>query len=566
MSVIESVDKGKGSRMQLNKSLSNTAQWVKLNVGGTCFMTTKTTLCRDPNSFLCRLCSEESDLISDMDETGAYMIDRDPTYFSPILNYLRHGKLVLNKNLAEEGVLEEAEFYNITELINIVKERILQRDKKLCSEQVKKHTYRVLQCHEDELTWMISTMSDEWKFEQLVNIGSKYNYGNYDQAEFLCVVSREEGIADSPKTESTDKAKDRSSLLHSVRVDVCVDFWRIPGGIKKATSGSIFYGNACCALWMFIKLAKKWPKLMQDWRSVEISMRRFGAPRLGWKSTTLAVVLLVFAFTEHGLHNWLNTRPGGKDDIASMSLIDNDDNGSLILIDQSATLTGYLERFSLKTHWYLYDDYDSYNPVKGFLVMWLSLTATFLWNFTDLFIMLVSSALAAQFKKLTKSMHSVRGQMLTTSQWQEYRETYTSLTHLVKKIDDHINVIVALSIGSNIYFICAQLITEIDSIKHSYFRTLFYMYSFMFLVFRTTAVVMQASAINDESKKIVPEIFMCPTHSYSIETQRFLQEVTSDYVALTGLKMFSITRNFLLGVAGAVLTYEIVLIQLQNTN
>lgn len=66
MSVIEDVDKGKGSRMQLNKSLSNTAQWVKLNVGGTCFLTTKTTLCRDPNSFLCRLCSEESDLISDM--------------------------------------------------------------------------------------------------------------------------------------------------------------------------------------------------------------------------------------------------------------------------------------------------------------------------------------------------------------------------------------------------------------------------------------------------------------------------------------------------------------------
>ncbi|XP_053308705.1 BTB/POZ domain-containing protein KCTD2 isoform X2 [Spea bombifrons] len=124
------------------------------------------------------------------DETGAYLIDRDPTYFGPILNYLRHGKLILDKELAEEGVLEEAEFYNIASLVRLVKERIRDNENRTSQGPVK-HVYRVLQCQEEELTQMVSTMSDGWKFEQLISIGSSYNYGNEDQAEFLCVVSRE---------------------------------------------------------------------------------------------------------------------------------------------------------------------------------------------------------------------------------------------------------------------------------------------------------------------------------------------------------------------------------------
>ncbi|XP_078521066.1 BTB/POZ domain-containing protein KCTD5 isoform X1 [Lissotriton helveticus] len=176
-----------GDRGPLPGSVS---KWVRLNVGGTYFLTTRQTLCRDPKSFLYRLCQADPDLDSDKDETGAYLIDRDATYFGPVLNYLRHGKLVINKDLAEEGVLEEAEFYNITSLIKLVKDRIRERDCKTSQVPVK-HVYRVLQCQEEELTQMVSTMSDGWKFEQLVSIGSPYGYGRDHQSEFLLIVSRE---------------------------------------------------------------------------------------------------------------------------------------------------------------------------------------------------------------------------------------------------------------------------------------------------------------------------------------------------------------------------------------
>ena len=73
-----------------------------------------------------------------------------------------------------------------------------------------KRVYRVLQCHEDELTQMISTLSDGWKFEQLINVGSSYTYGSDDHAEFLCVVSRSSPVrvdGRDVQAEPTDRGK-----------------------------------------------------------------------------------------------------------------------------------------------------------------------------------------------------------------------------------------------------------------------------------------------------------------------------------------------------------------------
>ena len=49
---------------------------------------------------------------------------------------------------------------------------------------------------------------------KLVNIGSSYNYGTEDHAEFLCVVSKEcPNILNGHETEPTDRAKVCQPLL-----------------------------------------------------------------------------------------------------------------------------------------------------------------------------------------------------------------------------------------------------------------------------------------------------------------------------------------------------------------
>lgn len=114
----------------------DTKKWISLNVGGTLFQTNRSTLTKGTpqNSPLHRISTNSTNIDFDRDDKGAYLIDRDPSYFQPILNYLRHGQLILNNNISEEGVLLEAQFFNIPDLVNKIKEKIhMKKMDSLCA-------------------------------------------------------------------------------------------------------------------------------------------------------------------------------------------------------------------------------------------------------------------------------------------------------------------------------------------------------------------------------------------------------------------------------------------------
>ncbi|KAG5322760.1 GR64E protein, partial [Pseudoatta argentina] len=130
-----------------------------------------------------------------------------------------------------------------------------------------------------------------------------------------------------------------------------------------------------------------------------------------------------------------------------------------------------------------------YNLALGIFIFIVSKLATFTWNFTDVFIAMVATGLAERYKTLYKYVISSISKHRLID-WSELREDYAVLSFMVKKVDNDISPIIFLSFVNNLYFICLQLLNGLS----------------------------------------------------------LLHLLSTDNITLTGMRFFSITRNFLLAV------------------
>nr|APC94254.1 gustatory receptor 7 [Pyrrhalta maculicollis] len=144
--------------------------------------------------------------------------------------------------------------------------------------------------------------------------------------------------------------------------------------------------------------------------------------------------------------------------------------------------------------------------------------------------------------------------------WREIRQDYHKLYILCKKMDKHISFLVLISYMHNIFFLCIQLYNSLRERK-GVAESTYFVFSFSFLVSRIIAVSMYGAWLHDEARKPMEYLYNVPTEYYCTEISRLIDQMYTSPVGITGSGFFIVTRNFLLQMAGTIVTFELMLFQ-----
>nr|WCC57714.1 gustatory receptor 6 [Papilio dardanus] len=322
--------------------------------------------------------------------------------------------------------------------------------------------------------------------------------------------------------------------------------------VTARLAGATLYANAVLSLILTWRISSSWEKIANYWIIIEQKSRIPKDEYLDKKMIAVELFFIIFGLAEH-----------------TMSI--------LAVIGLDCPPSHLLKRYILVSHGFLLQPYDYSVPVAILLIV-ISTVATILWNFQDLLLVLISLGLASRYrrinsyvanycaknKKETVSKNSSTVEIFT---WRKIREAYVKQATLVRKVNDTVGALILLSNSCNFYFTCLQLFLGItQGMTDTGLTQMYYLSSFIWLCLRTTLVVLSAADVNVSSKGALPHIFEYPTEDYNLEIERLQYQLSKDYVALSGMGFFFLTKSLLLQMVGAVVTYELVLIQFDDAD
>ncbi|XP_031336347.1 gustatory receptor for sugar taste 64f-like [Photinus pyralis] len=141
--------------------------------------------------------------------------------------------------------------------------------------------------------------------------------------------------------------------------------------------------------------------------------------------------------------------------------------------------------------------------------------------------------------------------------WKKIRDDYDSVCRLCSLVDGYISNLLLLSFSNNVFVILVQLQDGggFDTSR------VYFIYSFLFLIFRTTAVSLYAASVNEEGRAAMKILFCVSSEAYNVEVERLLYKIHIDPPIFTGKRLFYLKKPLILNIAVAIVAYELVLIQ-----
>ncbi|KAH8298652.1 hypothetical protein KR018_008564 [Drosophila ironensis] len=228
----------------------------------------------------------------------------------------------------------------------------------------------------------------------------------------------------------------------------------------------------------------------------------------------------------------------------------------------------HINESRLSFHYYLDKEFSEvfvlmpHNIFSVCYAFWLNVVFTFIWNFMDIFIVITSIGLAQRFKQLANRVLALEGRLVPDALWCEIRRDHIRLCELTSMVDASISNIVFVSCANNVYVICNQALAIFTKLRHP-LNYVYFWYSLLFLMARTGLVFMSASRIHDASLLPLRSLYLVPKGNWSQEVQRFGQQLTSEFVGLSGFRLFYLTRRSFFGMMATLVTYELMLLQME---
>ncbi|XP_021182097.3 gustatory receptor for sugar taste 64a [Helicoverpa armigera] len=324
--------------------------------------------------------------------------------------------------------------------------------------------------------------------------------------------------------------------------------------VTARLAGTIFYSISILSLVLISKLYYNWrTNIAGIWGKVErsVGVKIPVDKTLKCRMSFVAGLMTFCSFFEHAL--------------SILASVGFDCPPSLIL-----------KRYVLVSHGFIFMGQD-YSEWFAMPLVIISTIATLLWNFQDQLIVLISMGLTSRYRRLNECLAKFcelekqhmdsdkKVEAVKVYTWRKIREAYVKQAMLVRKIDVALGGIIILSCSCNFYFICLQMFLGITQGMSTDFLTgLYYMVSLAWLCIRVLSVVLAASGVNTHSKLALNHLYTYETHCYNVEVERLQDQLTKDYIALSGMGFFYLNKTILLQMAGAIITYELVLIQFDD--